>query len=475
MQTNEKLIQAAAIEQAYERLASIVDHTPLQFNRPLSTKYHCNIYLKREDMQLVRSYKSRGAYNKISSLTDSEKKQGVVCASAGNHAQGFAFSCAQLQIEGKVFMPVPTPKQKVAAVQQFGGQYITIELTGDTFDDASKAANTYCTKHNKVIIPPFDDLKVIEGQGTVGFEILKDIDVAIDYIFMPVGGGGLSAGVGSYFKQQSPNTTLVGVEPSGAPAMFIAFKNDRIIKLDQIDKFVDGAAVQQVGSLTFPICKNTLTKILLVDEGMICTLMLELYNKQAMVVEPAGVLSIAALDQYADKIKGKNVVCIVSGGNNDILRTEEIKERSMLYEGLKHYFVIRFPQRAGALKEFVMEVLGPQDNISRFEYTKRNNRETGPALVGIELQNKADYKGLLERLEKHNFQYELVNDNPNLFNLLVCIKTPVPLSAPSPRFTSLRCGLSTTIGANFQAAILRIVNCDNVYSAMIMQHLQNSI
>jgi len=419
MKNNEKLIPAVSIEQAYHKLKSIVSNTPLKLNQPLSEKYNCNIYLKREDMQLVRSYKSRGAYNKISSLTDSQRQQGVVCASAGNHAQGFAFSCAQLQIQGKVFMPVPTPKQKIAAVQHFGGQYISIELTGDTFDDASNAANAYCAEHNKVIIPPFDDLKVIEGQGTVGFEILKDAKVSIDYLFMPVGGGGLSAGVGSYFKQKSPDTILVGVEPSGAPAMYIAFKNDKIIRLDKIDKFVDGAAVQQVGSLTFPICRATLKEILLVDEGKICTLMLELYNKQAMVVEPAGVLSIAALDQYANKIKGKNVVCIVSGGNNDILRTEEIKERSMLYEGLKHYFVIRFPQRAGALKEFVMHILGPQDSISRFEYTKRNNRETGPALVGIELQNKSDYKGLLERLEKHNFQYELVNDNPNLFNLLV--------------------------------------------------------
>jgi len=419
MKSNEKLISAAAIEQAYHKLKSIVSHTPLKLNQQLSEKYSCNLYLKREDMQLVRSYKSRGAYNKISSLTNSQRQQGVVCASAGNHAQGFAFSCAQLQIQGKVFMPVPTPKQKIAAVQHFGEQYITIELTGDTFDDASKAANSYCLEHNKVIIPPFDDLKVIEGQGTVGFEILTDTEVSIDYVFMPVGGGGLSAGVGSYFKQQSPETILVGVEPSGAPAMFIAFKNNKIITLNEIDKFVDGAAVQQVGRLTFPICRDALEEILLVDEGKICTLMLELYNKQAMVVEPAGALSIAALDQYTNKIKGKNVVCIVSGGNNDILRTEEIKERSMLYEGLKHYFVIRFPQRAGALKEFVMHILGPQDSISRFEYTKRNNRETGPALVGIELQSKADYKGLLERLEQHNFQYELVNDNPNLFNLLV--------------------------------------------------------
>lgn len=413
------IISARLIEESYQKLKHIINHTPLQLNTQLSEKYNCNIYLKREDLQLVRSYKNRGAYNKISSLNETERRQGVVCASAGNHAQGFAFSCAKLKIRGKVFMPVPTPKQKISAVKRFGQDFITIELVGDTFDDASKAAKIYCQQNNNIFIPPFDDLKVIEGQGTVGVEILNDMDAPIDYMFLPVGGGGLSAGVGSYFKQLSPNTTLVGVEPAGAPAMFVAFKNNAIYKLDTIDKFVDGAAVQQVGSLTFPICRKTLKEILLVDEGKICTLMLELYNKQAMVVEPAGALSIAALDQYIGEIKGKNVVCIVSGGNNDILRTEEIKERSMLYEGLKHYFVIRFPQRAGALKEFVMEILGPQDSISRFEYTKRNNRETGPALVGIEFQNKEGYQKLLDRLEQHNFKYQLVNENPDLFNLLV--------------------------------------------------------
>lgn len=417
--TTLQLIPATDIERCYQRIKHTLVRTPLVYNDQLSETYDCNIYLKREDLQVVRSYKNRGAYNKLSSLTDLEKKAGVVCASAGNHAQGFAYSCEKLNINGKIFMPAPTPKQKISQVKRFGKNYITIELTGDTFDDAAAAAKSFANESGAILIPPFNDLKVIEGQGTVGLEIFKDADFPIDYLFMPIGGGGLSAGVGSYFKQLSSATTLIGVEPAGAPAMKNSIAENRVVILPTIDKFVDGAAVKQVGDLTFSICKDVLKEVALVDEGKICTLILQLYNQQAMVVEPAGALSIAVLDDYKNVIKGKNVVCIVSGGNNDILRTEEIKERSMLYEGLKHYFVIRFPQRAGALKEFVQHVLGPQDNISRFEYTKRNNRETGPALVGVELQNKEDYKGLLERMKERSFNFQVINDNPDLFNLLV--------------------------------------------------------
>lgn len=419
MNTTTQLIPATDIERCYQRIKDILIRTPLVYNRQLSETYDCNIYLKREDLQVVRSYKNRGAYNKISSLNDVQKKAGVVCASAGNHAQGFAYSCEKLKINGKIFMPTPTPKQKITQAKHFGENYIEIELVGDTFDDAAAAAKNFADKNGAILIPPFNDLKVIEGQGTVGLEIFKDADFPIDYLFMPIGGGGLSAGVGSYFKQLSPATTLIGVEPAGAPAMKNSIEKNEIVKLASIDKFVDGAAVKQVGDLTFSICKDVLKEVALVDEGKICTLILQLYNQQALVVEPAGALSIAVLDDYRDVIKGKNIVCVVSGGNNDILRTEEIKERSMLYEGLKHYFVIRFPQRAGALKEFVQYVLGPKDDISRFEYTKRNNRETGPALVGIELQNKEDYESLLERMKERSFNFQVINDNPDLFNLLV--------------------------------------------------------
>lgn len=419
MKTTTEFIAATDIERCYQRIKNTLIRTPLVYNKQLSDVYGCNIYLKREDLQVVRSYKNRGAYNKISSLTNAEQKAGVVCASAGNHAQGFAYSCEKLNIKGKIFMPAPTPKQKISQVKLFGKNCVDIELVGDTFDDAATAAKNFATESGAILIPPFNDLKVIEGQGTVGLEIFKDADFPIDYLFMPIGGGGLSAGVGSYFKQLSPATVLIGVEPSGAPAMKNSIEKNEIVKLASIDKFVDGAAVKQVGDLTFAICKDALDEVALVDEGKICTLILKLYNQQAMVVEPAGALSIAVLDQYIASIKNKNVVCVVSGGNNDILRTEEIKERSMLYEGLKHYFVIRFPQRAGALKEFVQDVLGPQDSISRFEYTKRNNRETGPALVGVELQHKKDYEGLIERMKERNFNFQLINENPDLFNLLV--------------------------------------------------------
>ena len=413
------MIPVTNILKCYQKIRSVVDHTPLEYNRVLSERYQCSIYLKREDLQRVRSYKSRGAYNKMLSLTTAEKSNGVVCASAGNHAQGFAFSCSKLGINGKVFMPVPTPKQKINQVNLFGGTYTEIELIGDTFDDAYAAAIEYCIQKKLTFIHPFDDIKVVEGQATVGFEILEDSEVTIDYLFIPVGGGGLSAGVGSYFKQVSPTTKIIGIEPEGAPAMYNSLKAKEVVKLNTIDKFVDGAAVKKVGDITFNIAKEVIDEMALVHEGKVCSTILELYNQQAIVVEPAGALTIAVLDQFADKIKGKNIVCIVSGGNNDILRTEEIKERSMLYEGLKHYFLVRFPQRAGALREFVNEILGPNDSISRFEYTKRNNRETGPAVVGIELQKKEDLENLIKNFESHNFSYQLINENPDLFNLLV--------------------------------------------------------
>lgn len=413
------MIPVTDIIKCYQKIRSVNDHTPLELNQLLSERYACKVYLKREDLQRVRSYKSRGAYNKMLSLSDEQKTKGVVCASAGNHAQGFAYACSNLGIKGKIFMPVPTPKQKINQVNFFGKSSIEIELYGDTFDDAYAAAKTYCEEKELAFIHPFNDLKVIEGQGTVGFEIIEDTTEEIDILFVPVGGGGVSAGVGSYFKQVSPSTKIIGVEPKGAPAMQKSLAANEIIELNDIDKFVDGAAVKKIGALTFEIAKQVIDEMALVHEGKICSTILEMYNQQAIVVEPAGALTIAVLDQYADKIKGKNIVCLVSGGNNDILRTEEIKERSMLYEGLKHYFVIRFPQRSGALKEFVNEILGPNDSISRFEYTKRNNRETGPAIVGIELQNKDDLKNLLANFESHNFKYQQINENPDLFNLLV--------------------------------------------------------
>lgn len=400
-------------------LKGIAMVTPFQENLNLSSKFGANIFLKREDLQIVRSYKIRGAYNKIASLSKEQLKYGVVTASAGNHAQGVAYSCNKLGIPGKIFMPVPTPNQKIERVKMFGGSQTEIILVGDTFDDASKEAQRYCKAQNAEYIPPFEDPKVIEGQGTVGLEILNQADSPIDYLFLPVGGGGLSAGVGAVFKSLSPNTKIIGVEPAGAPSMSRSIAEKNVVLLDKIDKFVDGAAVRQVGKLNYDICKEILHDMVTVEEGHICECILHLYNKDAIVVEPAGALTIAVLPQFREEIKGKNVVCLVSGGNNDITRTEEFKERALLHKGLKHYFVIRFPQRAGALKEFVSEILGPNDDISYFQYSKKNNREKGPAVVGIELKNAEDLKPLVQKLKDRNFYGEYLNDKADLLNLLI--------------------------------------------------------
>ena len=408
-----------AINRAKLTIGEVVSSTPLQENLNLSEQLGARIFLKREDLQLVRSYKIRGAFNKIKSLSKVELAKGIVCASAGNHAQGVAYSSWKLGIQAKIYMPTTTPKQKIKQVQMFGREFVEIVLFGDTYDQASAEAFKDCEENGKTFIHPFDDRLIIEGQATVGLEILQESGCHIDYLFVPIGGGGLAAGVGSYFKQVSPNTKIIGVEPAGAPSMFESLKKNEVVKLDEIDKFVDGAAVQRVGDLPFEICKEVVNDIVLVPEGRICTKILELYNREAIVVEPAGALSIAALDYYADMIKGKNVVCIVSGSNNDITRTEEIKERSLLFEGLKHYFIIRFPQRAGALGDFLNKVLGSRDDITDFNYTKKNSREKGPALVGIELADKNDFDGLLQRMTDNGFVYEYLNEKPDLFQYLI--------------------------------------------------------
>ena len=414
-----KLIPVENIINAAQRIKGVAYHTPFMHNINLSDRYEANIYLKREDLQIVRSYKLRGAYNKISSIEKDLLTNGVVCASAGNHAQGVAYACNKLGIQGYIFMPNPTPKQKIKQVQMFGKEHVQIEIVGDTFDDAYARALSFCNEKKAQFIPPFDDEKIMEGQGTVGYEILLDTQVPIDYLFVPIGGGGLSAGLGSYFKQVSPHTKIIGLEPAGAPAMKKSLEAGEIVTLPKIDKFVDGAAVKRVGELTYEVCRQVLDEVITVPEGKICDTILKLYNEEAIVVEPAGAMSVAALDAYRDDIKGKNVCCIVSGGNNDITRMEEIKERALLYRGLKHYFIIRFPQRAGALKEFVAEVLGPNDDITHFEYTKKNNREKGPAMVGIELQSADDYEGLVQRLKEHHIAFEVLNDNFDFFHFLI--------------------------------------------------------
>ncbi|MGW8440241.1 threonine ammonia-lyase IlvA [Paenibacillus sp. S33] len=407
------------IVRAHHMLREVIVRTPLQRDAVLSAKYNCNVYLKREDLQVVRSFKIRGAYNMIRSLTPEQMEKGIVCASAGNHAQGVAFSCNALGIHGKIFMPSTTPNQKVKQVRRFGGNSVEVILTGDTFDDAYDEAMKVCSEQAMTFIHPFDQPKIIAGNGTIAMEVMESLDTPMDYVFVTIGGGGLAAGVGTYVKTVSPSTKVIGVEPLGAASMTEAMRLHKVVTLDQIDKFVDGAAVKRVGQLTFDICKHTLDDIVKVPEGKACTAILELYNENAIVVEPAGSLPVAALDLYREQIQGKTVVCIVSGGNNDIDRMQEIKERSLIYEGLKHYFMVNFPQRAGALREFLQDVLGPDDDITRFEYTKKNDKENGPALVGIELFHKEDYLPLIERMNRKGLKYTELNKNENLFNMLI--------------------------------------------------------
>ena len=418
METTTTTTQAFNFDQAFATLQGVVKRTPLEFNAGLSLKYNANIYLKREDLQIVRSYKLRGAYNKISGLTADQLQNGIVCASAGNHAQGVAYSCKKLNIKGVIFMPEITPKQKIKQVTMFGGDNIKIILVGDTFDDCLKEALAYSEEKSATFIPPFDDERVIEGQATVMMEVFQDLP-DLEVVIVPVGGGGLAAGVSAYLQTVKPSVKIFGVEPLGAPSLSEALKHGGPVTVEHIERFVDGAAVKRMGWITYKYCSDLLSSTYLIPEGQVCTTILKLYNEDAIVVEPAGALSVAALEQVKDQIMGKTVVCIVSGGNNDIERMQEIKEKSLLFEGLKHYFIVRFPQRPGALKLFVNDVLGPQDDITRFEFIKKTNKENGPALVGIELTNKEDYESLLQRMKDFKFDAVPLNKDEILFEYLV--------------------------------------------------------
>jgi threonine dehydratase len=404
---------------AAARLKNVALKTALELNLNLSERYAANVYLKREDQQVVRSYKIRGAYNKMASLSAEDLAKGVVCASAGNHAQGLAYACHKMKVQGRVYMPTTTPLQKIKQVKMFGKEWVEVVLAGDTYDDSYAQALVYQEASGAIFVHPFDDLEVVYGQATVGLEIFKDSDFPIDFLVFAIGGGGLAAGVTTVFKELSPHTKLIGVEPLGSPTMKTAIDQKQVVTLEHIDKFVDGAAVKRAGSINFEIVKDKLENILLIPEGKVCSTILQLYNEEAIVAEPAGALSVAALDSLASQIKGKNVVCIIGGGNNDITRTAEIKERSLLYEGLKHYFIIRFMQRAGAMKEFLEVVLGPTIDIVFFEYSKKTSREQGPALVGFEVSKKEDFDELILRMQTNGIQYTYINDKPDLFEFLI--------------------------------------------------------
>lgn len=406
------------INEAHERLKGIVTKTPLERHAGLSARFGADIYLKREDLQVVRSYKLRGAYNRISLFNDDERKRGVVCASAGNHAQGVAFSCAKLGINGTIFMPKNTPRQKIERVRTLGGNNIEIMLTGDTFDTSFAAANQFAETNGAVLVHPFDDLAVIAGQGTVAVEIFEALP-QVDVLVVPVGGGGLISGVATYAKSKNGAVKVIGVEPEGAPSMDASLKAGHAVTLDHIDTFVDGVAVKTVGENTFAITQKVVDAIELVPEGRVCRDMIGLYQSDGIVAEPAGALSVAALENIASDIHGKTVVCVISGGNNDISRYAEVLERSLIYQGLKHYFIVEFSQRPGALRAFLDSALGATDDITLFEYVKKNNRETGPALVGIELAKKGDLAPLLGRMTGLNMTFELIRQDSPLFRFIL--------------------------------------------------------
>jgi len=401
---------AADVDAAAKRIAAVVTPTPLQLSDRLSAITGARVYLKREDLQIVRSYKIRGAYNLLVQLSDEELAAGVVCSSAGNHAQGFAYACRRLGVRGRVYVPAKTPKQKRDRIRYHGGEFIELIVGGSTYDLAAEAALTDVERTGATLVPPYDDARTMAGQGTIAVELLAQLDELggePDLVVVPVGGGGCIAGITTYLAERTTNTSVLGVEPAGAAAMMAALAAGEPVTLDHVDQFVDGAAVRRAGALTYAAlaAAGDMVSITAVDEGAVCTAMLDLYQNEGIIAEPAGALSVAGVLE-ADIEPGSTVVCLISGGNNDVSRYGEVLERSLVHLGLKHYFLVDFPQEPGALRRFLDEVLGPNDDITLFEYVKRNNRETGEALVGIELGSAADLDGLLARMRATEIHVE---------------------------------------------------------------------
>lgn len=416
------MLRAKDITHAHKVLKDVVVNTPLDYDHYLSEKYQAKIYLKKENMQRVRSFKLRGAYYAISQLSEEERQRGVVCASAGNHAQGVAYTCKEMKIPATIFMPITTPQQKIGQVRFFGGEFVEIKLVGDTFDASAKAALDYTKSENRTFIDPFDNEDVQAGQGTVAYEILDEAKreaITFDAVLVPVGGGGLISGVSTYIKEIQPTIEVIGVEANGARSMKAAFEAGGPVKLKEIDKFADGIAVQKVGASTYEVTQKNVQNLIGVDEGLISETIIDLYSKQGIVAEPAGAASVAALEVLSEFIKGKTICCIISGGNNDINRMPEMEERALIYDGIKHYFIVNFPQRPGALREFVNDILGPNDDITRFEYIKRASKGTGPVLIGIALADKHDYASLINRVEQFDPSFINLNGNETLYNMLV--------------------------------------------------------
>lgn len=410
-------VTAADVDDAADRIESVVRRTPLQRNARLSAQYGLDVYLKREDLQVVRSYKIRGAYNLISQLGTAERAAGVSCASAGNHAQGVALSCRTLGITGQIFLPRNTPRQKRDRIRALGGAYVSLNLVGNTYDQAATAAAEYVVSTGATLVPPFDDVRTVAGQGTVAKEIAAQMVRQPDYLVVPVGGGGLIAGMGAWSSTHLPGTQILGVEPTGAPSMQAAIAAGTPVLLSDIDPFVDGAAVGQVGAIPFQITSALGICTSSVSEGAISSQMLAMYQNEGIIAEPAGALSVAALDGL-DLEEGSTVVCVISGGNNDVSRYSEILERSLVHEGLKHYFLVNFSQEPGALKQLLDSVLGPEDDITLFEYVKRNNREVGPALVGIELGSASTFEEFMKRAHAAPFDIERLEPGSPAYSYL---------------------------------------------------------
>ncbi|BBZ13980.1 threonine ammonia-lyase [Mycobacterium branderi] len=413
-------LTAADIDAAADRIAGVVTPTPLQLCDRLSAITGARVYLKREDLQSVRSYKLRGAYNLLVQLSPEEVAAGVVCSSAGNHAQGFAFACRALGIHGRVYVPAKTPKQKRDRIRYHGGDFIELIVGGTTYDLAAQAALDDVARSGATLVPPFDDVRTIAGQGTIAVELLDQLGAEPDLVVVPVGGGGCIAGITTYLAERTTNTSVLGVEPAGAAAMMAALAAGEPVTLDYVDQFVDGAAVNRAGTLTYAAlaAAGDMVSITAVDEGAVCTAMLDLYQHEGIIAEPAGALSVAGLLE-TDVEPDSTVVCLISGGNNDVSRYGEVLERSLVHLGLKHYFLVDFPQEPGALRRFLDDVLGPNDDITLFEYVKRNNRETGEALVGIELGSAADLDGLLERMRATEIHVEALEPGSPAYRYLL--------------------------------------------------------
>ncbi|WP_203568425.1 threonine ammonia-lyase IlvA [Aestuariimicrobium ganziense] len=412
------------VERARETLCGVASKTPLQLSLRLSEATGTSVHLKREDLQPVRSYKLRGAYNLISQLSADERAAGVICASAGNHGQGVAWSCARLGIEGRIYIPSTTPRQKRDRMRDLGQGRIELIVGGETYDEAAAEAARAAESSDATMVPAFDDLRTAAGQGTVAIEIVEQLGRAPDVLIVPVGGGGMLAGCAAWLRTHHPQTRIIGVEPAGAASMSEALLVGGPVTLRDIDTFVDGAAVRRTGEVTFPLVRQADVEMLTVPEGQICSEMLDLYQVDGVIAEPAGALASSvlpthSLDEHLQLPPGAIVVAILSGGNNDVSRYAEIVERSLVHEGRKHYFLVQFPQEPGALRRFLDEVLGPDDDITHFEYVKRSNRELGPALVGIELGDPFSYPALLRRLSEGPVQFEVVAPDSPMHRFLV--------------------------------------------------------